>query len=131
MLNDAYPAPTGEREIWGIYPQWRESIQTKSPWQQFGASAYGSHESPSPSSQVGDGDIADVMLEATVTLAFWGRSSKALRMAVGHWFDKISQASLRSVTGPEVGVVCVRARRKKEVVVRWMNFMVVVGKNWN
>ena len=68
-------------------------------------------------------------LEETVALALIGRFSKASRRAVGHWSGKISQARRRSAIGLDVGPAWVRARRKKKVVVKWMNFMVVVGKN--
>jgi hypothetical protein len=70
-----------------------------------------------------------VVVETIVTLALIGRLSKALRMAVGHLSRRISQARRRSAIGLDAGPVCVRARRKKKVVVKWMNFMVVVGKN--
>ena len=64
-----------------------------------------------------------------MTLALIGRLSKASRIAVGHLSSKISQARRRSAIGSDAGPACVRARRKKKVVVKWMNFMVVVGKN--
>ena len=64
-----------------------------------------------------------------MTLALTGRLSKASRIAVGHLSGKISQARRRSAIGSDAGAACVRARRKKNVVVRWMNCMVVVGKN--
>jgi membrane protein required for beta-lactamase induction len=67
-----------------------------------------------------------------VTLALIGRFSKALRTlrkAVGHLSSKILQMRRRSTTGLDVGAACVRARRKKKAVVRWMNCMAVVGKN--
>jgi hypothetical protein len=74
---------------------------------------------------------AAVMVAATVTILLIGMLSKALRMAVGQLFSKISQTKtrLRSTARLRAGAACVRVRRKKEVVVKWMNFIVVVGKN--
>ena len=69
---------------------------------------------------------AVVVVRAAVTPA--GRLRKASTMAVEHWSGKISQTRSRYAMSLEAGAACVRARRKKEVVVRWMNFM--VGKNW-
>jgi hypothetical protein len=48
---------------------------------------------------------------------------------VGHLSSKISQTRRRSAVGSDAGAACVRARRKKKAVVRWMNCIVVVGKN--
>jgi hypothetical protein len=59
-----------------------------------------------------------MFIGATVPLALAGRFSKASRIAVGHSFGKISQARRRSAIGSDVGAACVRARRKKKVVVR-------------
>jgi hypothetical protein len=70
------------------------------------------------------------LLGATVAVALVGRASKATRRAVGHWSGKILQTRSRSAAESEVGAAPVRARRKKEVVVRWMNFMAIVVKNW-
>jgi hypothetical protein len=63
-----------------------------------------------------------------VTLKLIGRLSKALRIAIGHLSSKISQARQRSTIWLDEGATCIRVRKKK-VVVRWMNYIVVVGKN--
>jgi len=65
---------------------------------------------------------AVVVARAAVTLA--RRFRKALTIAVEHWFSKISQTRLRYAMSLEARAACVRARRKKEVVVRQMNFIV-------
>ena len=67
-----------------------------------------------------------------MTLALTRRFSKAsrtLRKAIGHLSGKISQTRRRSAAGLDAGAACVRARRKKKVVVRWINCIIVVGKN--
>lgn len=73
---------------------------------------------------------AAVMVAAIVRILLTGRLSKALRMAVGQLSSKISQMKTRSRSTSRLGAgaACVRARRKKEVVIRWTNFIVVVGK---
>jgi hypothetical protein len=68
-------------------------------------------------------------LGAILTKVLVGRLSKASRMAVGHWSSNTSQRRRRSATGSEVGAACVRAMRKEEMVARWINCIVVVGKN--
>jgi hypothetical protein len=69
---------------------------------------------------------AVVVARAAVTLA--RRFCKALTIAVEHWFSKISQTRSRYAMSLKAEAACVRARRKKEVVVRRMNF--IVGKDW-
>jgi hypothetical protein len=76
-------------------------------------------------------ETAAVMVAATVTISLIGRLSKISRMAVGQLSGKISQMKTRSrsTSRPGAGAACVRARRKKEVVIRWINFIMLVGKN--
>jgi len=76
-------------------------------------------------------EAAAVIVAATVTILLIGRLSKILRIAVGQLSSKISQMKTRSRSTLRLGAgaACVRARRKKEVVIRWINFIVLVGKN--
>jgi hypothetical protein len=65
---------------------------------------------------------AVVVARAAVTLA--RRFRKALIIAIEHWFSKISQTRSRYAMSLKARAACVRARRKKEVVIRQINFIV-------
>jgi hypothetical protein len=66
-----------------------------------------------------------VAVGPAVTIALIERLSNTSRMARGHRFGKISQTKTRSrsTLRSEVGVACIRLKKREEVAMRWMSFI--------